>query len=133
MMKVVIISNDQKLIDYSTREDIDLRYKFITNNSSNDSLDLMAQICSINPSTLILDDDFISPNSAHLMESIKKVNPKLKTIFITSDSSVELGKKIYSIGVKFYMIKPISEFKLGEFLKSIENEETKNNLLTNTN
>lgn len=130
MMKIVIISIDETLKNFYSREDIDLKYQFITYNSTKDSLDLMAQICSINPSALILDDDFISPNSAHLMESIKKVSPNLKTIFITSNSSVELGKKIYSIGVKFYMIKPISEFKLSEYLKSIEKEETKNNLLT---
>ena len=124
MIKILIISSDQTLKTFTSKEIDSSKYNFITFSSTTDPLDIMSQVCSNHPSLLILDDDFVSPHSVHLLESIKKVNPKLSIIFTTSNTSIELGRKIHSIGVKYYMIKPFSEFNFREFLKSIEKEES---------
>lgn len=124
MIKILLISVDTELKLFINNNFRSPNYQIIVFNTTNDPLEVMSQVFNINPSILILDDDFTGPDSAHLLSSIKKAKSKLNTIFITSDSSLELGRKIHSIGVKFYMIKPVSEFKICEFLKSIEREES---------
>jgi len=118
MMKILLISIDQTIKFFTEKNYQNPEYQFITFNSTTDPLDIMSQICCVNPSILILDDDFITPNSIRLLKSIKKVNPKLTIIFITSNTSLELGREIYSIGVKFYIMKPILENEFKEFLSS---------------
>jgi response regulator of citrate/malate metabolism len=124
MIKVLLISIDKNFKSLIEKKYHNPNYHFINFCSTTDSLDIMSQVCTINPSILILDDDFLGNDSLHLLQSIKKVNPKLNIIFTTSNTSLELGRKIHSIGVKFYMIKPISEFKFYEFLKAIEKEKS---------
>jgi response regulator of citrate/malate metabolism len=119
MIKVLLISIDQKIKSFVTNSYNNSNYQFITFNSTKDPLDIMSQICSFNPSILILDDDFVSPISVHLLSSLKKVNPKLSVIFLTSNTSLELGRNINSIGVKHYLIKPISEIEFKEYLNSL--------------
>lgn len=125
MSKVLLISNDISLQNIISSNLILKNYQIVNFSASNDSLDIMSQVCVVNPFILILDDDFTNPITPHLLSSIRKVSPKLNTIFVTSDSSLEIGRKIHSIGVKFYMIKPIARQKLNEFLKSIEKENQK--------
>jgi len=83
------------------------------------SLDILSFIVSGNASLVILDDDYTSPHSVHLLESIRKVKKEQKIIFLTSDDGLELGKKISSLGVQFYAIKPISEKEMIDSARSI--------------
>jgi two-component system, response regulator YesN len=122
MIKVLIISVDQTIKFFVEKNYDDPKYQFITFSSTKDPLDIMSQICSINPSILILDDDFINPNSVHLLGAIKKVNPKLSIIFLTSNTSLDIGRKINSIGVKYYIMKPITDKEFQEFLKSVNKQ-----------
>ncbi|MCB9209220.1 MAG: hypothetical protein H6609_07535 [Ignavibacteriales bacterium] len=122
MIKVLLISIDQTIKLFI--QDNYKHFQFITFNSTKDPLDIMSQVCITNPSVLIFDDDFTSPNSEHLLNSIKKVNPKLPIIFLTSNSSLEFGRIINSIGVTFYLIKPLSNIDFYEFLKSSIKEKT---------
>jgi DNA-binding response OmpR family regulator len=126
MIKVLIISADQTIKFFVEKNYDDPEYQFITFSSTTDPLDIMSQICSINPSILILDDDLISPNSVHLLNSLKKVNPKTSIIFITSNTSLEFGRQINSIGVKFYLMKPFSKNEFQEFLKSVHKQLQEN-------
>jgi len=126
MIKVLLISVDQKIKTFVERNYNIQDYQFITFCSTTDPLDIMAQVCSVHPALLILDDDFISPNSVHLMESIKKVNPKLSVLFLTSNTSLELGRQIHSIGVQYYIIKPIIEDEFNEFVKSASKQLNSN-------
>ena len=124
MIKVLLISVDQNLKSFMEKNYSLPEFQFITFNSSRDPLDLMSQIFSMNPSVLILDDDFLLNMSEHLLRSIKKANPKLSVIFITSNTSLELGRKINSIGVIYYLMKPITEDEFQEFLNSIIKEKS---------
>ena len=124
MIKVLLISIDQAIKFFTEKNYNNPDYQFTTFNSTTDPLDIMAQVCTLNPSILILDDDYINPNSIHLLSSIKKVNPKLSIIFITSNTSLELGREINSIGVTYYLMKPIAENEFNEFLKSLVKEKS---------
>jgi len=92
---------------------------------SADPLDVMSAIFSQNPSLILIDDDFLSPYSAHLLQSVRKINQQMDIIFTTSDSSIKLGKEISQLGIHYYAIKPLEEAELTDSLKSIINLITK--------
>jgi DNA-binding NarL/FixJ family response regulator len=88
-------------------------------NHSSDPLDIMAAVCSHKPSVLLLDDDFVHPNSAHTLSSIKKVNEDLDIIFITSDSGISLGRAVSQLGIHYYAVKPLEYSELHEAIMSL--------------
>ena len=94
---------------------------------SNDSKPIKVLSCFLEeqPSVTIVDDDFITPNSLAVIDSIRKVNKETKIIFATSDSSVELGKKISPLGIYYYAIKPIEENEFKELFDSLLNTKSK--------
>ena len=124
MIKVLLISVDQNIKSFMEKNYSLPEFQVITFNSSTDPLDLMSQVFGVNPSVLILDDDFLQNMSEHLLRSIKKANSKLSIIFITSNTSLEFGRIINSIGVKHYLMKPITENEMQEYLNSIIKEKT---------
>ncbi len=69
-----------------------------------------------------MDDDFISPNSVRLLETLRKSHPKTAIIFITSNTSLELGRTINTIGVNFYLMKPFTENEFIVRIQSINNK-----------
>jgi DNA-binding NarL/FixJ family response regulator len=85
----------------------------------NNSLDILSFVISGNASLVILDDDFTSPHTVHLLESVRKVKKEQKIIFLTSDDGLNLGKDVSSLGVQYYAIKPISGKELIDSVKSI--------------
>lgn len=119
MIKILLISQDNSMKLFIATKFKEPEYQFITFSSTSDPLDIMSQVFKINPAILIIDDDFINPNSVHLLSSIKNTNPKLSIIFVTSNTSLELGRKINLIGVKFYLMKPVSEIDFHEYIRSI--------------
>ncbi|MCB0747258.1 MAG: hypothetical protein H6613_10425 [Ignavibacteriales bacterium] len=122
MSKMLLISSDFNLNSSLKKLSDEVKCDYCFYDKSEDPLDIISEVLSTNARLIILDDDFIAPASAKLLESIKKVKSKLSIIFITSDSSLELGRTINNIGVKFYLIKPISEENLREFIKSVRTQ-----------
>jgi len=122
MGKLLVISSDDEMVNSLNGFSGEIDCECIIYNHSNDPLDIVSEAISKNPTLLLLDDDFIAPNSAKVLESFKKLNPKLPIIFITSDLSIKLGRTINNIGVKFYLIKPIETENLKEFIKSVKNQ-----------
>jgi DNA-binding NarL/FixJ family response regulator len=78
-----------------------------------DPLDVMSTICEANPSLLIIDDDFLRPNTVHILQSIRKVNKKINIIFCTSNTSIDLGKQVSQLGLQYYAVKPLDKGELG--------------------
>ncbi|MFC2103631.1 hypothetical protein ACFLSS_04295 [Bacteroidota bacterium] len=123
-MNILLISEDSELI--SIVEDFGEN----TGNSTtcyNDEpvpIKVLSFFLASQPSVVIVDDDYMTPNSVTLIESIRKVNQKTKIIFSTSDSSIELGKKISQLGIYFYNIKPIDKSEFKELLDSIIKSKT---------
>ena len=93
-------------------------------DDSQDPLDVMSGICSHNPSLVIIDDDFLKPHSAHVLRSVRKINSKVKFIFVTSDESVELGREISPLGIHYYGHKPLEKRELHDSIQSILNQKS---------
>lgn len=123
-MRILLISTDNVLSaiveDFGENNDAPA----IIYNEDPTPIRILSFFLSAQPSVIIVDDDFMAPNSVTLIESIRNVNQKAKIIFTTSDSSLELGKKISQLGIYFYNIKPIVESEFKELLDSIIKSKT---------
>ncbi len=118
-MKVLIVTNDSELL-HMFRSDIASQFDIVdVYAKSNDPLDLMSTICTDNPKLLIIDDDFLKPNSAHLLNSVRKVNKNINIIFITSDPSINLGREISQLGIYFYAHKPIDPKEIKDSISAL--------------
>ena len=113
-MRIVTVSSDNSLIELIDKPEVKGQNQLIVYNKSKDLLDVASFIHTNHPSVLIIDDDFLKPDSAHLLKNIKKFNPDLAIIFITSDPGIELGKKVSQVGIFFYGLKPLSKNELEE-------------------
>jgi DNA-binding NarL/FixJ family response regulator len=123
-MRIVTISSDTSIIKLIDTPEVKGNNQLIVYNESNDLLDLVSFIHTNHPSILIVDDDFLKPDSAHLLTNVKKLNPDLAIIFITSDPGIELGKKVSQVGISFYGLKPLSENELEDSIRSITKLKT---------
>ena len=97
---------------------LDMNHQFKIYNESKDPLDVMSTVCEANPSLLIVDDDFLAPETVHVLKSIRKVNRSIDIIFCTSNTSIELGKEVSQIGIQYYAIKPFTDNELHESIKA---------------
>lgn len=118
-MQILILSNDSDLINTTVcPQDIeDCTVKVY--NDSRDPLDIMSTVCVSNPYILVVDDDYLKPDTSHILSSIKKIMNHLAVIFITSDSNIELGRQISQLGVYYYAVKPLEKGAMIDALKSI--------------
>ncbi len=123
-MRIITISNDTSLIELIDRPEVKEMNQLIIYNNSNDLLDVVSFIHTNHPTILIVDDDFLKPNSAHLLKNVKKLNPDLAIVFITSDIGIELGKEVSQVGIFFYGLKPLSENELEDSIRSISKLKT---------
>jgi response regulator of citrate/malate metabolism len=123
-MRIVTVSSDNSLIELIDKPEVKGQNQLIVYNKSKDLLDVVSFIHTNHPSVLIIDDDFLKPDSAHLLKNIKKFNPDLAIIFITSDPGIELGKKVSQVGIFFYGLKPLSKNELEESIRSITKLKT---------
>ena len=96
-----------------------------------DPVRVLSSILSVQPTALIIDDDYLSPNTVSILESLRKVNDKIKIIFFTSDSSIELGKAVSQLGIYFYAIKPVEEEEFKTLYNSLLKLRTKYNQNSN--
>jgi two-component SAPR family response regulator len=118
-MKIVIISNDHELIDSIKNLKIIPENQLGIYSDNSDALEIMSHVCTEHPNTLIIDDDFTKPKSANVLNAIRKVNSKVKIVFISSDSSVELGREIGPVGILYHTVKPVDENEISDLINSI--------------
>ena len=123
-MNIMIFSKDPKLLKLIQIAEVNEDRNFSVMDDSQDPLDIMSAICSNNPSLVIIDDDFLKPHSAHVLRSVRKINSKVKIIFVTSDESVELGREISPLGIHYYGHKPLEERELRDSIESIISQKS---------
>jgi len=85
---------------------------------STNSLEFISKIFTNNFSIAIVDDDCFKSNSFEILKSIRTLKKNAKIIFLTSDSSIEKGRKISPLGILYYGIKPVSSQEILEVLIS---------------
>ena len=77
-MKTIIFSLDTALIELIKKLDSIFTKQLIFYQGSTDPLDVMSFVCSEISSILIIDDDFLKPNTAHILRSVRKLHKKVK-------------------------------------------------------
>ena len=124
----ILITNDNDLISRINGVDDDLKSMIKVYSDSKDPLDVMSTVCEAKPALAIIDDDFLAPDTVHIMKSIRKVNKGLDIIFCTSNTSIDLGKKVSQLGIQYYAIKPLTEGELQESLKAVLKDQQRKTL-----
>ena len=128
-MKIFTLSTDKEIIQLVDSFASENKHQSIVYNKSKIPIDIVGYVYEKNPFVIIVDDDYATPNAAVVISTIKKMKENIKIIFITSDVSVELGKKISPLGITYYAIKPLDKYEFDELLSSI----SKNKLNTTYN
>jgi DNA-binding NarL/FixJ family response regulator len=118
-MKVLIITNDEALMDLGNALMNDSDNQILFYGTESNPLSVIAFVYDNNPSFIIIDDDFLKPNSAQIIETIRKVNKNIPIVFATSNHSLELGKQIAQLGIHYYAIKPIETKEFNDLIKSV--------------
>ncbi len=118
-MKILLISKDSNLADVCNTWNQILCEEITIYNKSNEPLNIFSHTLKVNPSVLIIDDDFTAPNTEELIRSIREIKKELAIVFVTSDDGLELGRKITGLGIQFYAIKPLDSDILRESLQSL--------------
>ncbi len=118
-MKILLISDDNFVLDIFNEAYKNSLHETIMINDNSEPLYIMSSVCRIKPTILLIDDDFLKPNSAHILKSIKEFLRNLYVIFTTSDAGIELGREISQIGIQYYAIKPVSKNDLQDAVYSI--------------
>ena len=113
------MSSDKELVQMLLGEQLLPEKQLVIFNESREPLEVMSSVCINHPAVLILDDDFVKPNSVQILKSIRKINQTMKLVFITSDTSIDLGRDISPLGIHYYGIKPLNERALGESIRSL--------------
>ena len=118
-MKTVIISNDNHLINIVKNLKIIPENQLAIYSENSDALEIMSHVCTLHPSILVIDDDFTKPQSAQVLNAIRKVNNTVKIVFISSDSSVELGRDVSQVGILYHAVKPVDKNEINDLFNSI--------------
>ena len=93
-MRTLLISTDNLLVKMVNQFGQSEEDSVMVYEEDSDPVKVLSNILSIQPSVLIIDDDYLSPNSVSVLESIKKVNDKIKIIFDCCDRVGSLNLKL---------------------------------------
>ncbi|MBK7380937.1 MAG: response regulator [Ignavibacteriales bacterium] len=118
-MKILLITNDRQIIELIQQNTHGTENELFINLDTHDPLEVHSSVHRIHPSLMIIDDDFLNPNSVRIIRSLKDINKNFKIIFITSNEGLELGKEISQIGVYYYALKPIQPNELIQAVQSV--------------
>jgi len=127
-MKILLISNDISLQTIFDNYNYDPNISKQTISRMSDPFEFLAEFYALNPSVIVIDDDLLKPNTEKIIEAIRRFNKKVIILFVTSDTSLDLGKKIIPLGIYYYSIKPVTEKNFYELLGAINNTITKKHL-----
>ncbi|MGB5894212.1 MAG: response regulator, partial [Ignavibacteriaceae bacterium] len=123
-MRILLISEDSLLQTIVKRFGENTQASTMLYNDNPKPIKVLSNFLSEKPSVLIVDDVYLKPNSGEILESIRNVNKEMKIIFASSNSSLELGKKVSQLGIYYYAIKPIEESEIKELLDSLLNTKS---------
>ena len=119
-MKILLISNDHDVINTINQIDIVKNSQLLNINSPTDSCEILSEIVTNNPSLIIFDNDFIENDTVKILKSLRKIDPKVSIILLTSELSIELGRELSQIGILFKALKPISLLSIEESIKALQ-------------
>ncbi|NOX87955.1 MAG: response regulator [Calditrichaeota bacterium] len=127
MMKIILFSKEKTLIEEISQLRVSEKFEILeiqTQKPLSDSIELL-QIT--HPDIVIIDDDLVLPDSERLIESIRKFDDSIGVVFVTSNSGIELGRKISQLGIQYYAHKPVDRGVLKEVVLSLTRRFKKRN------
>jgi DNA-binding response OmpR family regulator len=127
-MRTLIVSRDPEILNLGESTRRISKEQLMIYKGDDDPLDVMSTVCELNPSLLIIDDDFLQPETVHVLKSIRKVNKSIKVIFITSNTHISLGKEVSPMGIWYYAIKPLDTDELIESFQAVIREQKRQSL-----
>lgn len=116
---MLLITNDNSVIEIFNDANQNSLHETVVISDSSEPLYVMSAVFRVKPTIVLIDDDFLKPNSAHILKSIKEFLDNIYVIFITSDSSLTLGREVSQIGIQYYAIKPVVTTDLKDAVHSI--------------
>lgn len=115
-MKILIIDDDQKILNYLTKRITKWGYDPIAALDSSAALKFLSnQLVDI----VLLDVYLQETTAIELIPKIKKINPNINFITMTGQSTRQLELKIRSFGILYFMEKPIETENLKLILEHI--------------
>lgn len=120
MMKILVISNDHQMINLIQNEIAwqgECQFVF---HSETSPIEVLSLVCQARPSVLVFDDDLLRPSSAEILRNIKKLHETVKIVFVTSDSSLDIGRSVSQIGIQYYAVKPIETDEFRDTINAIK-------------
>ena len=124
-MRILFVSDDKSIKDILFNSELISKNRIKTVDNTNEPVEVLELLYSFHPSILIIDDDFMKPNSSKIITSSKKVNEDISIVFLTEDASLESGREVIPLGIEYYAIKPVTRNELLESLHSIINHQLK--------
>ena len=80
-MRILLISKDKHLQSFVNNFGENCDVTPIVYNDEPSPIKILSFYLSLQPSAIIVDDDYLTPNSFTFIESLRKVNQKTKIIF----------------------------------------------------
>lgn len=118
-MRILILSNDPETIRNIDTDAFMENHDVLFYRDEKNPLQIMSFVCSNHPKALIVDDDYLKPDSVEVIQAIKKVHPGLAVIFVSSQVSVDLGREISQLGIHYFAQKPLQDDELKDSLQSL--------------
>ncbi len=115
-MKLLVLSNDETIRNRLVHAKLAVELIFAIGT---EAWTIAEALTIKSVSAVLIDDDFARPNSERIIKLTRQIKHNIPVIFLTSDKSIELGKRISQLGIDFYGHKPIGGDDLGEAVQAI--------------
>ena len=114
----ILIVDDSKMARMTlTKTVVALGYNVIA--EAIDGLDGCKKYQEHKPDLIITDIEMPNMNGIEMIETIKKLNPNVQSIAVSSVMNKQLTQRILASGVKHFIVKPVKEETLKDILINI--------------
>lgn len=108
-MKVLIVDDDETIIQYLTRRIRQWGYEALPAGTGDGALDMLTREAV---DLVLLDVFLVETDALDLIPKIRDLVPDIHIITMTGQSSRDLELRIRSLGILYYMEKPIESENL---------------------
>ncbi|MBL4838566.1 MAG: response regulator transcription factor [Kordiimonadaceae bacterium] len=113
----VMLADDHLLLVEAFEKILEPEFKVVGNAS--DGRELVERTMELRPDVVVLDISMPSLNGLVACEQIKKMAPKIKTVFLTVNESAEIVSEAFKVGADGYLLKKSAASELIEAIKQV--------------
>lgn len=119
----VMIADDHSMIREGLKQLLELDGEFKVIEEACDGVDCIEKLKNVTPDILLLDINMPRMNGLEVLQSIKKLEYKVKVLVLTVHNEVEYLLKAVDIGVNGYLLKDSESTELKQAIVSVMNGE----------